>query len=143
MDHRIGVAEHVGQARDIREVVLDDGRAECGQVLGAPRVPDRHDDLVAAAREDPNDLATDETAATRDDDSASVCRYGLGRGDFGRGDFGRGDFGRGDFGRGDFGRGGLGRGRLGRLVGRSRVRRRRLCGTAPPRNFPRLERLAQ
>jgi hypothetical protein len=79
MDHRIGVTQELGQASDVREVILDDGRAEGRQVLGATRVPDRHDDVVAAAREDADDLAADEATATGDDDPASGRRSRLER----------------------------------------------------------------
>jgi hypothetical protein len=79
MDHRIGVTQELGQASDVREVILDDRRPEGRQVLGAPRVPDRHDNVVAAAREDADDLAADEAAATGDDDAASGRRCRLGR----------------------------------------------------------------
>jgi len=78
MDDGVGIAEELGEASDVREVIVDDGRAVGRQVLGAPRVPDRHDDIVAAAREDSDDCATDEAAAARDDDAPSSrgCRLG-------------------------------------------------------------------
>jgi hypothetical protein len=128
MDHRVGVTQELGQARDIREVILDDRRAEGRQVLGAPRVPNRHDDVIASTREDANDLAADEAAATGDDDAASGARCRLGR---------RLDR---QLGRG-LERAGLGlRGRL-ELLG---LRRRRgFRRTASPGSFARLERSAQ
>jgi hypothetical protein len=119
VDHRIGIAQELGQASDVREVILDDRRAEGRQVLGAPRVPDRRDDIVAPAREDADDLTADEAAATCDDDAASGGRCRL-----------------------DRRLGGRGLERVG--LGRRWLRRRRgFRRTASPRSLARLERSAQ
>jgi hypothetical protein len=131
MDHRIGVAQELGQASDVREVILDDRRAEGREVLGAPRVPDRHDDVVTAAREDADDLAADEAAATGDHDAASGRRCRLGRRLDRRLGLG-------------LERAGLGlRGRLGLLDRLGLRRRRSFRRTASPGSFAGLERSTQ
>jgi hypothetical protein len=132
VDDGVGVAQQLGQAGDVRQIVVDDRRSEGRQVLVAPRVPDRRDDIVTAACEDPDDGAADEATASRYDDPPPGwgCRI--------RRDRGR------QLRRSGFGRSGTGRvRRLGSVDAIRRRRRPGVRGAAPSRRLPRIERPAQ
>ena len=60
VDRRVDVAHRLGDRVDVREVVLEHGHAHVEELLGAPPVANRRDDLVAAHPQQPRDGLADE-----------------------------------------------------------------------------------
>jgi hypothetical protein len=68
VDDAVAVPQQLRKPRDVREVVLDNRRAVCGERSRPRRVANGRDDVGAAGDQRPDDRSTDESAPTGDDD---------------------------------------------------------------------------